>query len=288
MLVRAAGRGSALPGPLADPRHVAGQGADPRDRHRMAEIGGVERSEHVGDAGAGLGVRLVEQAGEGDGQPLADPRDRMAQGAVAPLREIGQVVAHPDDAHPRARRRAQAAQDRDQPGRGPGDPAQARGELGQALLAAADLGIVGADVDGDEQHVPAMVAQEGGRGGELRTAGVAADTAVHHRLGGLPGAPELYQPQRGASAPQLGVHEVRVTLRGLDAGAGRVGLDTPGQGVAQGKVIHRRGGLGGRGSGARRRHRDGQGDRDGAPQPEPRCRGQADPFGGLRLRFLMK
>jgi hypothetical protein len=54
MLVGAAGRRSALPGPLADQRHVAGQGADPWDRHRIAEIGGVERSEHVDDTGASL------------------------------------------------------------------------------------------------------------------------------------------------------------------------------------------------------------------------------------------
>ena len=277
VLVRAAGRGSALPGPLADPRHVAGQGTDPGDRHRMAEIGGVERSEDVGNAIAGLGVRLVEQVGEGDVQPCADPRDRAAQGAVAPLREIGQVVAHPDDAHGRARRRAQAAQDRDQPRRGLGDLADAGGEPGQFPLAPALLGIVGADINGHEQHVPAMGAQEGDRGGELRTAGVTADAAVHHRLGGLTGAPELHQPQRGMGEPQLGVHQIRVTLprsrrwrRPRRAGPHGTG-SRPGRGNTP--------------PGRAWRAREPStppppwrpGPPDGGTQPAPRYRGQADP-----------
>jgi len=38
---------------------------------------------------------------------------------------------------------------------------------GQARLAAAVLGIVGADVDGDQQQMPAVGAQERDRGGEL-------------------------------------------------------------------------------------------------------------------------
>ena len=41
----------------------------------------------------------------------------------------------------------------------------------QACPAAAVFGIVGADVDGDQERVAAMGAQEGDRGGQLGTAG---------------------------------------------------------------------------------------------------------------------
>jgi hypothetical protein len=66
-----------------------------------------------------------------------------------------------------AGRGAQAGQDRGDPGGGPGDLADAGSDLGQVGLAAAALGVVGADIDRDQQHVPVVGAQEGIRVREL-------------------------------------------------------------------------------------------------------------------------
>src|ERR1700722_16121723 len=85
VLIRSARRGSALPGPLADPGHVARQGAESRYRHRIAEVRGAECAEYVGDAVAGLRVGLVKLAVERGGDPLAGQRDRTARRPPAPL-----------------------------------------------------------------------------------------------------------------------------------------------------------------------------------------------------------
>src|SRR5262249_42924311 len=93
-------------------------------------------------------------------------------------------------------------------------------------------------------------AQEGDSGGQLRTSGIRADTAMPHCLGGLSSAPELHESQRWMAAPQLRVREVRVASRGLDVDAGRVRLDALGQRVAKSEVVSHRPGV--RGRGARR------------------------------------
>ena len=118
--------------------------------------------------------------------------------------------------------------------------------LAEAGLAAAVLRVVGADVEGDQEHPAAVGLQEADRRGQLRPGRVAADPAVDHADRGLARAAQLDQPQPGAAGTQRRVDLVRVTVRGLHADADRVGLDAPGQRVAQGEVVG-----GGRGLGRR-------------------------------------
>ena len=113
----------------------------------------------------------------------------------------------------------------------------AGGELAEAGLAAAGFGVVGADVEGDQAHLAAMLPQEGVGRLELRSAGVVADAAVDHGDGGLARAAQLDQAEREMAAVQGGVDLVGVAVGGLDAGALGVRLDALGQGVAQGDVI---------------------------------------------------
>ena len=54
----------------------------------------------------------------------------------------------------------------------------ALGELAEAGLATAVLGVVGADVEGDQEYPAAVGLQEADRRGQLRPGRVAADPAV--------------------------------------------------------------------------------------------------------------
>ncbi len=253
VLVRAPRRVRALPGQPADHGDVARQRAAARRRHRVTEVRRVERPEHVRDPGAMGRVDAVEQAVVARGQPLDEPGGRPAGEAVAPQRQRGQVVGHAGDPDTRPRRGADARHYRGQVAQRPRDVGpEAGGDLAEALPGAAVLGVVGADVDGDEEHVPAMGAQEGRGGGKLRTAGVAADPAVHHRGGRLARTAELHQPQRRASRAQRRVQLVGIPLPGLDADPRRVRLDALGQRVAERQVVA---GLPRRGRPARRARR---------------------------------
>jgi hypothetical protein len=239
VLVRAARWARALPGPLADEGDVARDRADPRHRHPVAEVRGLEGAEHVRHARARLRVRLAEQVVVPGGQPLTDPGDGLAGEAVEPFGQRGQVVGHPDDADARARRGVQPGQDRVQIADRVRDICpDAAGDRVQAdTAAAAVLGIVGADVDGDQVYVAAMSVQEGGRRGQLGAAAIPADAAADHGGGRLARAAELHQLQRGLAAAQHRVQLIGIALPGLDAGSRRVRLDSLGQRIAQGQVV---------------------------------------------------
>ena len=112
--------------------------------------------------------------------------------------------------------------------------------LGWRLLAAV-FGVVGADVDRDQEHPAAVGVQEGISGVELRSALVMADPAVDHRAGGLARAAQLDELERGMAGTQGGVDLIGVAVPGFHAGADRVGLDALGQRVAQREVIGGRG-----------------------------------------------
>ena len=114
------------------------------------------------------------------------------------------------------------------------------------------FGVVGADVDGDQEHPAAVGAQEGDGRGQLRSAVVMADPAVDHRAGGLARAAQLDELERGMAGAQGGVDLIGIAVPGLHAHAGRVGLDALGQRVTQREVVGGRGRLGsGRANAAR-------------------------------------
>ena len=264
VLVGPAGRGGALPGPLAQQGDIARDAAG----SAAAEVSGLEGAEHVRHPGAGLGVDAIQQLVVGGGQPFRGPGDHLTRQAIAPFGERGQVVVHPDHADT-GRGRLQADHDRVQVRDGARDAGhRARGELAEAGLAAAVFRVVGADVDGEQEHPAAVGVQEGDGRGQLRSALVAAYPAVDHRAGRLTRATQLDQPQRGVARTQRRVDLIGIAIPGLHAGTGRVGLDAPRQRVAQREVI---GGLGhARGRAVRRyrpgaprdRHDGGDGQRD--------------------------
>ena len=271
MLVRPARRVRAGPGPLADQGDVTRDRADPRHRHPVTEVRGVERAGDVRDPRARGGIRAVKRVVVPRRQPLADPGHGLAGDTRAPFGQCGQVIVHPDDADARARGRPQPGQDVRQVADRlrQARPGAAR-DAADARHAAAVFRVVGADVDSDQEDVAAMGGQEGGRGGQLGTAGIVADPATDHRAGRLAGAAELHQPQRGLAAVQHRVQLIGVALGGLDAGPRGVGLDPLGQRVAERQVVASRSRRGRRprrraapGAGRdRRRHGDGQGERD--------------------------
>ena len=233
VLVGAAGRRGALPGPLAEQGDVARE-----VRAMAAEITGLEGAEHVRDLHPGLGVDPVDQGVEGGGQLLRRPGDGVAGQAAAPLGQRGQVVVHPDDAHARGGRGLQPGRDRAQVGDGGRDALDgADGELAEAGLAAAGFGVIGADVEGNQEHLAPVLLQERDGGLELRSAAVVADTAVDHGDRGLARAAQLDEFERRVAPAQGGVDLVGVAVRGLDAGAGGVRLDALRQGVPEGEVV---------------------------------------------------
>jgi hypothetical protein len=56
-------------------------------------------------------------------------------------------------------------------------------------------------------------------------------------MGGLARAAELDEPQARVPPPQLRVEQVGVPLPGLDAGSGRIWLDSLGERVTEGEVV---------------------------------------------------
>src|SRR5436190_13953512 len=76
-----------FPGPLADGGDVARQPAEPAQGHLWGEIGGVEGAEHVGDPDAVLLIDTGQHGVVAGSGQLAEPRERPAGRALAPLRE---------------------------------------------------------------------------------------------------------------------------------------------------------------------------------------------------------
>ena len=87
-------------------------------------------------------------------------------------------------------------------------------ELAEDGLAAGVFGVVGADVQADQEHPAAVGLQEGDRRGQLRPALVAAYPAVDHAGGGLARAAQFDQLQPGAAGVQRRVHLVGVAVTG--------------------------------------------------------------------------
>ena len=203
----------------------------------------VRRVERRGD----VGHRHAEQLVDGAEEPV-EGRDDARWTARAELRSLRGarprqervVVVHADDRDVRPRRQPESLEDLGQVRADVAERVLHAGRVDPCLEAAADLEIVGADVDRDQLHRPAVLEEERDGVGQLHPQAVLAPAVArplqHVRRGLGDGAAELLQLEVGGRGLQSLVELVGVPVRGRVIDAVASGLHPHRQGVAQRQV----------------------------------------------------